>query len=82
MEEEEKKNERERCKSSKTLCAVKKKDSLPSLTILIVKNISSKLFLAIIIKGHKVDLLCLKKCVCFYWECLLISCVLQLIFCF
>ena len=39
VEEEEKKNERERCKPSKTLCAVKKKDSLPSLTILIVKNI-------------------------------------------
>ena len=26
---------KERCKPSKTLCAVKKKDSLPSLTILI-----------------------------------------------
>ena len=30
---------KERCKPSKTLCAVKKKDSLPSLTVLIVKNI-------------------------------------------
>ena len=30
-------------------------------------------------KGHKVDFLCLKKRVWFYWECLLISCVFQLI---
>ena len=35
VEEEEKKNEKERCKPSKTLCAVLTKDSLPSLTILI-----------------------------------------------
>ena len=54
-----------------------KKDSLPSLTILI-EYLIEVLFFAIIIKGHKVDLLCLKKRVCFYWKCL-ISCVFQLI---
>ena len=29
----------------------------------------------ILIKGHKVDFLCLMKRVWFYYECLLISCV-------
>ena len=36
-------------------------------------------FAVILIKGHKVDYLCLKKRAWFYWECLLISCVFQLI---
>ena len=36
-------------------------------------------FAIMLIKGHKVDFLCLKKGVSFYWECLLISCVFQLI---
>ena len=36
-------------------------------------------FAVILIKDHKVDFLCLKKRVWFYWECLLISCVFQFI---
>ena len=35
-------------------------------------------FAIILIKGQKVDFLCLKKRVWFYWECLLISCAFQL----
>ena len=43
-------------------------------------RIFNLIFLAIVlIKGHKVDFLCLKKRFWFYWECLLISCEFQLI---
>ena len=45
-----------------------------SFTILIEYLISA----IILIKGRKVDFLCLKKRVWFYWECFLISCVFQL----
>ena len=44
-----------------------------------IKKVFNLMFFAIIlIKGHKVEFLCLKKRVWFYWECLLISCVFQL----
>ena len=36
-------------------------------------------FAIMLIKGHNVDFLCLKKRISFYWECLLISCLFQLI---
>ena len=49
---------------SKTLCAVLKKDSLPSLIFF------DLLFAIILIKGHKVDFLFLfKKRVWFHCEC-------------
>ena len=58
---EENKNEK---RVSKTLCAVLKKDSLPSLIFF------DLLFAIILIKGHKVDFLFLfKKRVWFHCEC-------------
>ena len=55
--------------------SVKKKDSLPFLTILIAFFNLIYLSAITLIKGHKVDFLCLMKRVWFYCECLLISCV-------
>ena len=48
---------------SKTLCAVyEKKDSLLSLTIVIEYLIFFFFFGYIVMKGHKVDFWCLRKC--------------------
>ena len=59
---------------SKTLCAVLKKRQLAfDYFNRILKIFFDNYFN--VMEDHKVDFLCPKKRVCFYWECLLISCV-------